>query len=41
MLDGGASTTLEADLKAGSYEWYCPAGDHADMGGMKGTLTVE
>lgn len=40
VLDGGASATLEADLKAGSYEWYCPVGDHADQG-MKGTLTVE
>ena len=40
VLDGGGSETLEADLKAGEYEWYCPVGNHADMG-MKGTLTVE
>jgi len=40
VLQGGDSATLEADLKAGEYEWYCPVGNHADMG-MKGTLTVE
>ena len=40
VLDGGRSEKLEADLKAGSYEWYCPVGNHADQG-MKGTLTVE
>ena len=40
VLDGGGSATLEADLKAGEYEWYCPVGNHADQG-MKGTLTVE
>ena len=40
VLDGGGSETLEADLKAGEYEWYCPVGNHADQG-MKGTLTVE
>lgn len=40
VLDGGGTATLEADLKAGEYEWYCPVGDHAAQG-MKGTLTVE
>ena len=40
VLDGGATATLEADLKPGEYEWYCPVGNHADQG-MKGTLTVE
>ncbi|HEX2085459.1 MAG TPA: cupredoxin domain-containing protein [Solirubrobacteraceae bacterium] len=40
VLDGGQSATLEADLKPGEYEWYCPVGNHADMG-MAGTLTVE
>ncbi len=40
VLDGGGSATLEADLKAGSYEWYCPVANHADIG-MKGKLTVE
>ena len=40
VLQGGQSETLEADLKAGEYEWYCPVGSHADQG-MEGTLTVE
>ena len=40
VLDGGGTATLEADLEAGEYEWYCPVGNHADQG-MKGTLTVE
>jgi plastocyanin len=40
VLEGGQSATLEADLAAGEYEWYCPVGDHAAKG-MKGTLIVE
>ena len=40
VLQGGDKATLEADLKAGEYEWYCPVGNHADMG-MEGTLTVK
>ncbi|HEX8085417.1 MAG TPA: cupredoxin domain-containing protein [Solirubrobacteraceae bacterium] len=40
VLNGGDSAELSVDLKAGEYEWYCPVGNHADMG-MKGTLTVE
>lgn len=39
-LQGGQRATLEAELAAGEYEWYCPVGNHADQG-MKGTLTVE
>ena len=39
-LEGGQRATLEAELAAGEYEWYCPVGNHADQG-MKGTLTVE
>ena len=36
----GASATLKADLsKPGTYEWYCPIGDHKARG-MKGTITV-
>ena len=35
----GAKTTVEADLEAGTYEFYCPVGNHASS--MKGTLTVE
>jgi plastocyanin len=40
VLQGGDSATLEADLKAGDYKWYCPVGNHAAQG-MEGTLTVE
>jgi plastocyanin len=40
VLQGGDTATLEADLKAGEYKWYCPVGDHAAQG-MEGTLTVE
>ena len=40
-LAPGESGTMEVDLsKPGTYEWYCPVGNHADQG-MKGTLTVE
>ncbi|HEV3002161.1 MAG TPA: cupredoxin domain-containing protein [Solirubrobacteraceae bacterium] len=38
-LDPGASGTVEADLKDGTYTWYCPVGDHRDRG-MEGTVTV-
>ncbi len=38
-LGAGAKATLEADLQAGEYDWYCPVGDHAEQG-MKGKLTV-
>jgi plastocyanin len=31
---------LTVELEAGTYEFYCPVGSHADAG-MKGTLTVE
>ncbi len=40
VLQGGESAELQATLKPGEYEWYCPVGNHADLG-MKGTLTVE
>ena len=33
-------TEVTVDLKAGTYEYYCPVGQHADAG-MKGKLTVE
>jgi plastocyanin len=39
-LQGGQSGTLEVDLQPGTYEMYCPVGDHADQG-MVGELTVE
>ena len=36
----GGKATLTADLKPGTYTFYCPVGDHrAD--GMEGTLTVK
>ena len=36
--DGTSSVT--ADLKPGTYTFYCPVGNHAAQG-MKGTLTVK
>jgi PQQ system protein len=39
-LQPGDSGTLEVDLnKAGRYEWYCPIGNHRDLG-MKGEIVV-
>ena len=38
-IDGGDSTSLTVDLEDGTYEIYCPVGDHRDRG-MVGTLTV-
>jgi plastocyanin len=35
----GETATLTVELPAGTYELYCPIGDHADQG-MTGTLTV-
>jgi uncharacterized cupredoxin-like copper-binding protein len=35
----GQSATLKVDLPAGTYELYCPIGDHEDRG-MKGELVV-
>jgi plastocyanin len=39
VSDGGKST-VQADLKAGSYEFYCSVPGH-EQAGMKGTLTVK
>ena len=36
----GGETELSVDLEPGTYEFYCPVGDHKDQG-MEGTLTVE
>ena len=38
-LSGGESGDLTVDLQPGTYEWYCPVGNHAAMG-MEGELTV-
>lgn len=39
VIDPGATTRLTVNLEAGTYEFYCPVGNHADAG-MEGTLTV-
>ena len=39
VVESGQSTSLEVSLQDGSYEIYCPVGDHADRG-MVGTLNV-
>jgi plastocyanin len=36
----GATSTVSATLKPGTYEFYCPVPGH-EAGGMKGTLTVK
>jgi plastocyanin len=36
----GGKATLTADLKPGTYTFYCPVGDHREDG-MEGTLTVQ
>lgn len=38
-IDPGQSQTLEAELPAGRYTWYCPVANHRDLG-MTGTITV-
>ena len=39
-LDPGQSGTLTVDLsEPGSYEWYCPVGNHRENG-MEGEITV-
>lgn len=39
-IDPGRAATLEAELRPGSYVWYCPVGDHRSRG-MEGTITAE
>lgn len=40
-LAAGDSDALEVDLsEPGTYEWYCPVGNHRDEG-MEGEITVE
>ena len=38
-LAPGQRGTLEATLSRGTYEWYCPIGNHRDEG-MEGEITV-
>jgi plastocyanin len=39
-VQGNGKSTVTADLKAGSYEFYCSVPGH-EQSGMKGTLTVK
>lgn len=40
-LSPGDAGTLEAAFsRPGTYEWYCPVGNHREMG-MEGTITVK
>ena len=38
-VDKGGTSKAAGDLKAGTYEFYCPVDSHKQAG-MKGTLTV-
>ena len=38
-VDKGGTSKASGDLKAGTYEFYCPVDSHKQAG-MKGTLTV-
>ena len=38
-VNKGGTSKASGDLKAGSYEFYCPVDSHKQAG-MKGTLTV-
>ncbi len=39
-LPPGQSTEFKAELEPGTYEIYCPVGNHREQG-MRGTLTVK
>jgi plastocyanin len=39
VVQKDGTSTVSADLTAGTYEFYCSVGKHRDAG-MKGTLTV-
>jgi plastocyanin len=40
IVNKGGTSKATADLKAGTYEFYCPVPGH-EQAGMKGTLTVK
>jgi plastocyanin len=40
LISGGDTSTLDADVEAGDYTYYCSVAGHRE-GGMEGTLTVE
>lgn len=40
VVQKGGTSTVTAELEAGSYTFYCSVGGH-EAAGMKGTLTVE
>lgn len=40
VVQPGGQSTVSADLKAGTYTFYCPVGQHR-QNGMEGTLTVQ
>ena len=40
VVQGGGTSKITADLKAGSYTFYCAVPGH-EQAGMKGTLTVK
>lgn len=39
IVSAGGTSTVSADLKPGTYEFYCPVDSHREEG-MEGTLTV-
>jgi uncharacterized cupredoxin-like copper-binding protein len=39
IVQAGGTSTIKVNLKAGTYEFYCPIPSHKSAG-MKGTLTV-
>ena len=40
MVGQGGTSKVTANLKPGTYEFYCSVPGH-EAGGMKGTLTVK
>lgn len=39
LIESGDSASLKVDLPPGEYAWYCPIGNHRELG-MDGTITV-